>query len=133
MQFINHGITETLNNDVVEVELKIYEGKKFTIERINISGNSVTNDSVIRSEMIVDEGDAFSEVLINKSINNLKARGIFGQVEHSISAGSSQDLKVLNIKVEEQATGELSAGAGVGTDGTSFMFPGASWAFADAD
>ena len=122
LQFINHGITETLNNDVVEVELKIYEGKKFTIERINISGNSVTNDSVIRSEMIVDEGDAFSEVLINKSINNLKARGIFGNVEHSISAGSSQDLKVLNIKVEEQATGELSAGAGVGTDGTSFMF-----------
>ena len=122
LQFINHGITETLNNDVVEINLKIYEGKKFTIERINISGNSVTNDSVIRSEMIVDEGDAFSEVLINKSINNLKARGIFGKVDHTISEGSSQDLKVLNINVEERATGELSAGAGIGTDGTSFMF-----------
>ncbi len=122
LQFINHGITETLNNDVVEVVLNIYEGKKFTIERINISGNSVTNDSVIRSEMLVDEGDAFSEVLINKSINNLMARRIFGKVDHTISEGSSPDLKVLNVQVEEQATGELSAGAGIGTDGTSFMF-----------
>ena len=122
LQFINHGVTETLNDDLVEVKLNIYEGKKFTIERINISGNSVTNDSVIRSEMIVDEGDAFSEVLINKSINNLKARGIFGKVEHKISEGSSKDLKVLNVHVEERATGEISAGAGVGTDGTSFMF-----------
>ena len=102
LQFINHGVTETLNDDLVEVKLNIYEGKKFTIERINISGNSVTNDSVIRSEMIVDEGDAFSEVLINKSINNLKARGIFGKVEHKISEGSSKDLKVLNVHVEER-------------------------------
>ena len=39
LQFINHGVTETLNDDLVEVKLNIYEGKKFTIERINISGN----------------------------------------------------------------------------------------------
>ena len=58
----------------------IYEGEKFIIERIDIVGNSVTNDSVIRSEMIVDEGDPYSALLINKSINKLKARKIFGKV-----------------------------------------------------
>ena len=71
--------------------------------------------------MIVDEGDPFSALLVNKSINKLKARQIFGKVERKILEGSSPDLKVLEISVEERATGEISAGAGVGTDGTSFM------------
>ena len=56
-----------------------------------------------------------------KSINKLKARGIFGKVEEKIKEGSSSDLKVLEITVEEKATGEITAGAGVGTDGTAFM------------
>ena len=72
--------------------------------------------------MIVDEGDPYSALLINKSINKLKAKGIFGKVEQQITEGSSPDLKVLKITVEEKATGEITAGAGVGTDGTAFMF-----------
>ena len=122
LQFINHSVTETLDGNGVEVKINIFEGQKFIIERINIVGNSVTNDSVIRGEMIVDEGDPYSELLVNKSINKLKARGIFGTVEEKILEGSSPDLKVLEISVEESATGEIAAGAGVGTDGTSFMF-----------
>ena len=122
LQFINHRTVETLEGDGVEVKIDIFEGQKFTIERINIAGNSVTNDSVIRGEMVVDEGDPYSALLVNKSINRLKARGIFGKVEKKITEGSSPNLKVLEITVEEQATGELAAGAGVGTDGTSFMF-----------
>jgi len=121
LQFINHSVSETLDGDGVEVRINIFEGEKFTIERVNIVGNSVTNDSVIRSELEVDEGDPYSALLVNKSVNNLKARGIFGKVEHEITAGSLPDLKVLQISVEERATGEISAGAGVGTDGTSFM------------
>ena len=122
LQFINHGITETLVGDGVEVKINIFEGQKFTIERVNIIGNSVTNDAVIRGELIVDEGDPYSALLVNKSINKLKAKGIFGKVEQQITEGSSPDLKVLEITVEEKATGEISAGAGVGTDGTAFMF-----------
>lgn len=121
LQFIDHRTSETLDESSIEVKINIFEGKKFIIERIDIVGNNVTNDSVIRGEMIVDEGDPFSSLLLNKSINNLKARGIFGTVDRKISEGSSSDLKVLEIKVEEKATGEISAGAGVGTDGTAFM------------
>tara|TARA_B100001123_G_scaffold447732_1_gene606203 strand:- start:985 stop:3231 length:2247 start_codon:yes stop_codon:yes gene_type:complete len=121
LQFINHGIVETLEDSGVEVKIKIFEGQKFTIEKVNIAGNSVTNDSVIRSELLVDEGDPYSALLINKSVNKLKARGIFGNVESKIVEGSLPDLKVLQITVEEKATGEISAGAGVGTDGTAFM------------
>ena len=121
LQFINHSISETLDGDGVDVVINVFEGQKFTIERINIVGNSVTNDAVIRGEMIIDEGDPYSVLLINKSINKLKARGIFGKIEKEIKEGSSSDLKVLEIKVEEKATGEITAGAGVGTDGTAFM------------
>ena len=122
LQFINHRVVEKLDDDGVEVKIEIFEGQKFTIERINIIGNSVTNDSVIRGEMVVDEGDPYSALLVSKSINKLKARRIFGSVTKKITEGSSSDLKVLEIKVEEKATGEISAGAGIGTDGTAFMF-----------
>ena len=122
LQFINHRINETLDEDGVDVKIEIFEGEKFMIERINIVGNNVTNDSVIRGEMLVDEGDPYSALLTNKSVNRLKARGIFGNVESNILEGSSTDLKVLEISIEERATGEIAAGAGVGTDGTSFMF-----------
>ena len=122
LQFINHNIEETLDGSGVEVKINIFEGEKVIIERINIIGNSVTNDSVIRSALIVDEGDPFSTLLVNKSINEIKARNIFGKVDYEVSDGSTNDLKVIDISVEEKATGEIVAGAGVGTDGTSFMF-----------
>ena len=122
LQFINHSILETLDGNSVEVKINIFEGEKVIIERINIVGNSVTNDSVIRSALIVDEGDPYSTLLVNKSINEIKARNIFGKVEHEVLPGSSDDLKVLEISVEEKATGELMAGAGIGTEGTSFQF-----------
>ncbi len=122
LQFINHSVDETLDASGVDVKINIFEGQKFTIERINIIGNSVTNDSVIRGELDVDEGDPYSVLLVNRSINKLKARKIFGNVEKIVTAGSSPDLKVIEISVEERATGEISAGAGVGTQGTSFLF-----------
>ena len=122
LQFINHNILETLDENGVEVKINIFEGDKVIIERINIVGNSVTNDSVIRSELLVDEGDPYSVLLVNKSINEIKGRNIFGKVEHKVMEGSSNDVKVLEISVEEKATGEILAGAGIGTDGTSFQF-----------
>jgi len=122
LQFINHNVEETLEGSGVEVKINIFEGEKVIIERINITGNSVTNDSVIRGALIVDEGDPFSTLLVNKSINEIKARNIFGKVDFTVSDGSSSDLKVIDIAVEEKATGEIVAGAGVGTEGTSFMF-----------
>ena len=122
LQFINHNVLETLGDDNgIEVKINIFEGEKVIIERINIIGNSVTNDSVIRGAFIVDEGDPFSSLLVNKSINEVKARNIFGKVDYDVLPGSSDDLKVININVTEKATGEIIAGAGIGTDGTSFM------------
>jgi len=122
LQFVQHSVSETLDKDGIDIVFKIFEGRKIQIERVNIVGNTVTNDSVIRSELLVDEGDPYSDVKVEQSISRLKARNIFKTVEYKLNDGSSKDLKVMEIKVEEKPTGEIAAGAGVGTEGTSFSF-----------
>ena len=117
LQFIKSELIETINNDKILVAINITEGPKTFVERVNVVGNSVTNDNVIRSELELDEGDPFSSLLLNKSVNNLKARNIFESVKKSSNEGSAPGLKVINIEVEEKATGEIFAGAGVGTSG----------------
>jgi len=117
LQFIDSKLIETVKNDKILVTINIYEGEKYFVERINIIGNTVTEDNVIRGELKVDEGDPYSLLLLDKSINKLKSRNIFGKVNKNIYEGSSQDLKVINIEVEEKATGEIFAGAGVGSSG----------------
>ena len=119
LQFINHRLLETLEGNDVVVKIEIFEGPKFFVEKVNIVGNNVTNDSVIRSEMIVDEGDPYSEVLLARSVNNIKAKRIFAAVDSKTLPGSEAGRKIIEIKVEEQATGEIAAGAGVGTQGTT--------------
>ena len=82
----------------------------------------MTNEDVIRSELLLDEGDPFTNINLDKSISKIKSRRIFRTVNKTVDDGSSSDLKVINIEVEEQPTGELSAGAGVGTNGGNFVF-----------
>jgi len=122
LQFVQHSVSETLDKDGIDVVFNVFEGRKIQIERINIIGNTVTNDSVIRSELLVDEGDPYSDIKVEQSISRLKAKNIFKTVEYRLNDGSSKDLKVMDIKVEEKPTGEIAAGAGVGTEGTSFSF-----------
>ena len=122
LQFIEHRVKENISEDRISLIFDIYEGEKVTVEKINIFGNSVTNESVVRSELAVDEGDPFTEIKLDKSIAKIKSRNIFRSVEKQVKNGSSSDLKVIDIRVEEQPTGEISAGAGIGTDGGSFAF-----------
>ena len=57
---------------------------------------------------------------LEKSVSELKARNIFKTVKCEVSDGASKDLKVIDIFVEEKPTGEISAGAGFGTNGGTF-------------
>ena len=122
LQFVEHSVSEKLSSNSVEITFNIFEGEKVLVERIDINGNRITNEDVIRSELIIDEGDPFNKTNLAKSISRLKARNIFGKVEETVENGSSDDLKIITINVEEQATGEISAGAGIGTDGGAFDF-----------
>ena len=67
-------------------------------------------------------GRPFNNLKLDQSIARLKARRIFGSVVPKVIDGENKDQKIIEIQVEEQATGEISAGAGVGTNGGSFAF-----------
>ena len=83
------------------------------VERINITGNSVTNEDVIRGELMLDEGDPFSKLNLDRSIANIKARNIFKSVTQEVKDGNESNLKIIDINVEERPTGEITAGAGM--------------------
>ena len=122
LQFMKSEVSELIKEDRLKIIINVYEGEQMFVERINITGNSVTNDTVIRGELALDEGDPYSLLLLNKSINNLKGRRIFGSVNQKVTQGSSYDLKIIDIEVEETATGEITAGAGIGTSGGTIGF-----------
>ena len=98
--------------NTVDVTFNISEGQRVYIDRINVVGNTRTIDPVIRREMMLTEGDAFNRTLIERSRNNLRALGFFKDVTIEEVRGSAPDRTVVNVKVEEQPTGELSVGAG---------------------
>ena len=121
-EFINAKYNEVVAGNKINLSIKLEDSEKFYIERINIFGNYATSENVIRNSLIVDEGDAYNKILVNKSINQIKSRRIFKTVEKNIDEGSTNNYKIINITVEEQPTGEISAGAGTGTSGSTISF-----------
>ena len=121
-EFIDATVSETIEDDnKINFVFNIKEGDKFYVERIDIKGNNITDEKFIRQQLFVDEGDPFNNLLHNKSINKIKGTSIFKTVETTILDGSTKGLKVVEISVEEKPTGEITAGAGYGTSGSSFM------------
>ena len=117
LQFVEHNVQEILESDSINIVFNVFEGEKTLVERINITGNDITNEDVIRGELVLDEGDPFTKINLDKSIAEIKERNIFKDVNYEILDGSEQNLKIINLNVEEKPTGEISAGAGVGTNG----------------
>ena len=118
---IKSNVEENLVGDILNLKFIISETEKNFVEKINIYGNNVTVETVIRNQLLIDEGDPYNDILKTKSINNIKSLNFFKNVESEIIEGSSKDRKVINITVEEKPTGEITAGAGFGTTGSSFM------------
>ena len=85
-------------------------------------GNNITRENVIRNQLFIDEGDPYNEILKNKSINEIKSLNFFKNVNSEVIEGKDDKSKIINISVEEKATGEISAGAGFGTSGELFEF-----------
>ena len=110
---------EIIDNNKINFTFNVIDSEKFYVEKINILGNFNTIEEVIRNRLIVDEGDPLNNLLYAKSIDNIKSLRIFKTVKSEIKDGSDSNLKIVDIIVEEQPTGEVSLLAGVGTTGTS--------------
>lgn len=95
------------------INFHIKEANRTYIERIDITGNTQTQDKVVRREMRVAEGDAFNTFLVKRSTDRINSLGYFqDKFEIEQKPGSSPDRIVLSAAVEEKATGELSLSAG---------------------
>ena len=117
--FVNASYQEIIkDNNKIDILIKFDELDKQFVKRINIFGNYITDEKVIRNSLIIDEGDPYNKILFDKSMKNLKAKNIFKSVKHEIN--TDEDFtKMININVEEKPTGEIFAGAGTGTTGSS--------------
>ena len=119
---ISASVDEQIVDNKINLNFKIEKSERLIVEKINIYGNNITRENVIRNQFEVDEGDPYNEILKNKTENNIKSLGFFKSVSSKVVDGSSPENKIINISVEEKPTGEIAAGAGFGTDGASFMF-----------
>ena len=121
-QSVKASVEETIDDNKLNINFNIQDAEKFKLARINILGNNITRENVIRNNLEIDEGGDFNEILVNKSKNNLKNLNFFKNVYTEVLDGKDPNTKIVNISVEEKPTGEISAGAGIGTSGGTVAF-----------
>ncbi|MFZ4409206.1 MAG: outer membrane protein assembly factor BamA [Paracraurococcus sp.] len=100
----------------VDLSFEVNEAPRVYVERIEINGNTRSQDRVIRREFRLAEGDAFNAAQIRRSRQRIRDLGYFSDVQVSSTPGSAPDRAVLNTQVVERATGEVSIGGGYSTD-----------------
>jgi len=94
----------------LDIELVISRGPRIIVERIDIEGNSTTLDRVVRNQFRVVEGDPFNPREIREAAERIRALGFFATAEVQAREGSAPAQVVIDVNVEEQATGSLTFG-----------------------
>lgn len=116
--------TPDRENLTMGVKFLINEAPRVYVERIDVNGNTLTQDKVIRREFRLSEGDAFNSLQVKRSTARINSLGYFQEnFEIDQVDGSAPDRIVLEANVQEQATGELSLSAGFSSL-ESFVFQG---------
>nr|WP_255586771.1 outer membrane protein assembly factor BamA [Hephaestia mangrovi] len=107
-EYTPHPDTQTM-----DLNFHIGEAKRTYVERIDINGNTQTQDKVIRREMRLAEGDAFNTFQVKRSSDRINSLGYFqDKFEIKQAQGSAPDRVILQADLQEKATGELSLSAG---------------------
>ncbi len=99
-------------HEQVDIVVPIRRGPPVHIERIEVKGNTKTRDKVIRREVVIQEGNLFSETGMELSKRRITALGYFERVDVSTEQGSSPDKIIINFEVAEKPTGTFQVGAG---------------------
>ncbi len=101
------------DNLTMGINFHIAQSQRTYVERIDINGNTNTQDKVIRREMRLAEGDAFNSFQVKRSQDRINSLGFFqDKFEIKQSPGSAPDRLVLEANVEERSTGEIQLSAG---------------------
>ncbi len=107
-RFVRDRETRRMN-----IVFQVAESPRVYVERIDINGNTITQDKVVRSEFRLNEGDAFNSFLVRRTQDRINSLGYFQEnLEVTQRPGSAPDRIILETNVEERPTGELSLSAG---------------------
>lgn len=102
-----------VGNRRVDIEVKVFEGDKFYLGRLEVTGNTVTRDKVVRREFALDEGDVMNMEAVKKSLQKLQQLGYFKIQEEPEFAVRGQEKRVdLTLKGTETSKNEIQFGAG---------------------
>jgi outer membrane protein insertion porin family len=100
------------NTKLVKLVMKIDEGEKYKIGRIEIIGNTKTRDKVIRREVRFDEGETFNSTLIKRSYERINNLNFFENVDLAPKPQPAEKVVDIDVKVKERPTGFFSIGGG---------------------
>lgn len=99
----------------IMVTFHVKEGDRVFVNRININGNTRTDDDVIRREFRISEGDAFNGAKIRASRRNVENLDYFSKVDIQTQPNPDGNSADVNVNVEEKSTGYFNVGVGYST------------------
>ncbi len=99
----------------IDIVYKLHDGPQIYVQKIDIHGNSRTEDRVVRRQIILAEGDPLNPAKLKQSEQKIKDLNYFKTVEVKVLPGDAPDRKVIDINLIEQSTGDLQVGAGYST------------------
>jgi outer membrane protein insertion porin family len=110
---VNPDFVRDKDTKTMSLTYKISDAPRVYVERIDINGNTHTQDKVVRREFRVAEGDAFNSFAVKRSSDRIQSLGYFQEkLEIEQKPGSAPDRIILEANVEEKSTGDLQLSAG---------------------
>lgn len=100
----------------MNVTFLVNETPRVYVELVNIRGNTITRDEVVRREFRLAEGDAFNSVRVRRSRDRIQSLGFFQEkLEIEQKPGAAPDQVTLEVNLEERPTGSIQVSAGYST------------------
>jgi outer membrane protein insertion porin family len=113
------------NEGIADFAVTIDEGKQFTLRRLEFTGNTFTRDNVLRREVLMNEGDIYSQNLFEYSITRLNQLGYFNPIDKDKDAdyrtNEEEGLVDVTVKVAEKGRQQISFNGGISGIGGSFF------------
>ncbi|WP_440680265.1 outer membrane protein assembly factor BamA [Candidatus Pelagibacter sp. HIMB1517] len=118
IEFVNFNLEEKKKDLNIEININFYSTDRKFVNLINIKGNTITEEEVVRRNLTFSSGDSFTNFKLEKSKDNLRSSGIFENINFKI-INIDKELIDIEINVDEKPTGSIVAGLGVGTSGSA--------------
>ena len=109
---VNPKVSIRDKEQLIDIDFQIKKGELFYINRISVTGNTITRDKVVRRQLEVVEGNLYSSSKLKQSYSNLNRLRYFEEVDFQTEKNPDKNEMDINIRVKEKNTGMFMVGAG---------------------